>query len=119
VAGLHSLAERSTVPTSVQSDLDRRLPASVEAAAYFVVSEALANIAKHAHATRASVTVRRARDSWLTIQVQDDGVGGADPADGTGLAGLRERVSTLDGEFHLLSPEGGPTVLLVEMPCAS
>ena len=51
--------------------------------------------------------------------MQDDGVGGADPAGGTGLAGLRERVSTLDGEFHLLSPAGGPTVLFVELPCAS
>jgi signal transduction histidine kinase len=116
---LSALAARCPIPVDMSVEVESRPPASVEAAAYFVVSEALANIAKHARATRASVTVRRARDGWLTIQVQDDGVGGADPADGTGLAGLRERVSTLDGEFHLLSPEGGPTVLLVEMPCAS
>ena len=116
---LSALAARCPIPVDVSVAVDRRPPASVEAAAYFVVSEALANIAKHARATRASVTVRRANDSWLTIQVQDDGVGGADPAAGTGLAGLRERVSTLDGEFHLLSPAGGPTVLFVELPCAS
>lgn len=116
---LSALAARCPIPVDVSVDVEPRPPASVEAAAYFVVSEALANIAKHAHAGRASVTVRRARDAWLTIQVQDDGIGGAEPAAGTGLAGLRERVSTLDGEFHLLSPEGGPTVLFVELPCAS
>ena len=76
---LSALAARSPIPVDVSVAVDRRPPASVEAAAYFVVSEALANIAKHARATRASVTVRRANDSWLTIQVQDDGVGGADP----------------------------------------
>lgn len=108
---LSALAARSPVPVNVSVQVAERPPASIEAAAYFVVSEA--------RATRASVTVRRARDSWLTIQVQDDGVGGADPTAGTGLAGLRERVSTVDGEFHLLSPEGGPTVLFVELPCAS
>jgi len=116
---LSALAAQCPVPVDVSVQVPERPPASVEAAAYFVVSEALANIAKHAQATKASVTVRRANDSWLTVQVQDDGVGGADAAGGTGLTGLRERVSTLDGEFHLLSPEGGPTVLFVELPCAS
>jgi signal transduction histidine kinase len=116
---LSALAARCPIPVDVSVSVDRRPPASIEAAAYFVVSEALANIAKHARATGASVTVRRANDSWLTIQVQDDGVGGAAPAGGTGLTGMRERVSTLDGEFHLLSPAGGPTVLFVELPCAS
>jgi signal transduction histidine kinase len=116
---LSALAARCPIPVDVSVEVEPRPPASAESAAYFVVSEALANIAKHARATRASVTVRRARDAWLTIQVQDDGIGGADPAEGTGLAGLRERVSTLDGEFHLLSPEGGPTVVHVELPCAS
>jgi len=90
----------------------------VEAAAYFVVSEALANVTKHAKASRASVTVRRSGDR-LTIQVQDDGVGGATAVEGSGLAGQRDRVGALDGELHLLSPEGGPTVLMVEIPCAS
>jgi signal transduction histidine kinase len=115
---LSALAARSPVPVEVHVSLARRPPASVEAAAYFVVSEALANIAKHAQAARAQLTVRLGPDDRLTIQVQDDGVGGADP-EGSGLAGLRDRVRSLDGELHLLSPQGGPTVLMVELPCAS
>jgi signal transduction histidine kinase len=82
------------------------------------VSEALANLAKHASATRANITVRRSGDR-LTVQVQDDGVGGAAVVEGSGLAGLRDRVGALDGELHLLSPQGGPTVLMVEIPCGS
>jgi signal transduction histidine kinase len=117
-AALSALAARSPIPVEVSVDVAERPPASVEAAAYFVVSEALANVAKHANATRASVTVRRSGDR-LTIQVQDDGAGGAEIVEGSGLAGLRDRVGALDGELHLLSPAGGPTVLMVEIPCAS
>jgi signal transduction histidine kinase len=117
-AALSALAARSPVPIEVHVDVARRPPASLEAAAYFVVSEALANVAKHARASKASVTVRRSGDR-LTVQVQDDGAGGAAIAEGSGLAGLRDRVGALDGELHLLSPEGGPTVLMAEIPCAS
>ncbi|HEX9122405.1 MAG TPA: sensor histidine kinase [Actinomycetota bacterium] len=117
-AALSALAARSTVPVEVHVDVPQRPPASVEAAAYFVVSEALTNVTKHARASKVSVTVRRTGDR-LTAQVQDDGVGGATVADGSGLAGLRDRVRALDGDLHLLSPEGGPTVLMVEIPCAS
>jgi signal transduction histidine kinase len=117
-AALSALAARSAVPVEVRVDVAERPPASVEAAAYFVVSEALANVAKHAKATRANVTVRRSGDG-LTVQVQDDGAGGASLVEGSGLAGLRDRVGALDGELHLLSPEGGPTVLMVEIPCGS
>jgi signal transduction histidine kinase len=117
-AALSALAARSPVPVDVRVDVAVRPPASVEAAAYFVASEALANIAKHAGASKASVTVRRTGDR-LTVQVQDDGVGGASLEPGSGLAGLRDRVGALDGELHLLSPEGGPTVLMAEIPCAS
>ena len=117
-AALSSLAARSTLPVDVRVDVSERPPASVEAAAYFVVGEALTNVTKHASATKATVTVRRTGDR-LTIQVQDDGVGGARVVEGSGLAGLRDRVGALDGELHLLSPEGGPTVLMVEIPCAS
>jgi signal transduction histidine kinase len=117
-AALSALAVRSSVPVDVSVDVAERPPASIEAAAYFVVSEALTNIAKHANATHASVTVRRAGDR-LTINVQDDGMGGAQIVEGSGLAGLRDRVGALDGELHLLSPAGGPTVLMVEIPCAS
>jgi signal transduction histidine kinase len=116
-AALSALAARSTVPVEVHVDVTVRPPASVEAAAYFVVSEALTNVAKHAGASEAVVTVRRSRDR-LTVQVQDDGIGGASLVHGSGLAGLRDRVRALDGELHLLSPEGGPTVLMVEIPCA-
>jgi signal transduction histidine kinase len=116
-AALSALAARSTVPVEVHVDVTVRPPASVEAAAYFVVSEALTNVAKHAGASEAVVTVRRSRDR-LTVQVQDDGIGGASLVDGSGLAGLRDRVRALDGELHLLSPDGGPTVLMVEIPCA-
>ena len=118
-AALSALAARSPVPVDVQVSVVRRPPASVEAAAYFVVSEALANVAKHAKATKASVAVRRAEEGWLTIQIQDDGVGGVTIVEGSGLAGLRDRVGALDGELHLLSPIGGPTVLQVEIPCTS
>ena len=118
-AALSALAARSSVPVEVQVDVAVRPPASVEAAAYFVVSEALANVAKHARATKASVTVRHADDGWLTVHVQDDGIGGATIVEGSGLAGLRDRVGALDGELHLLSPVGGPTVLQVEIPCTS
>jgi signal transduction histidine kinase len=117
-AALSALAARATVPVHVQVEVVERPPASVEAAAYYVVSEALTNVTKHARATKATVTVRRSGDR-LTIQVQDDGVGGASVTDGSGLAGLRDRVGALDGELHLLSPEGGPTVLMVEIPCGS
>jgi signal transduction histidine kinase len=117
-AALSALATRSPVRVDVRVDVVERPPASVEAAAYFVVSEALANIAKHASATRADVTVRRTGDR-LTIKVEDDGAGGATLVEGSGLAGLRDRVGALDGELHLLSPKGGPTVLMVEIPCAS
>ena len=102
----------------MQVDVAERPPASVEAAAYFVVGEALTNIAKHAGATKATVTVRRAGDR-LTIQVQDDGRGGAQMTEGSGLAGLRDRVKALDGDLQVLSPDGGPTVLHAEIPCAS
>jgi signal transduction histidine kinase len=89
----------------------------VEAVAYFVVSEALANIVKHAQASSADVTVERFGGTFLIV-VADDGVGGADLSGGTGLGGLAKRVASVDGEFSLTSPVGGPTVLSVELPCA-
>ena len=117
-AALSSLVARSPIPLEVRVEVSERPPASVEAAAYFVVSEALANVTKHAGASKATVTVRRSGDR-LTVQVQDDGSGGAIVTEGSGLAGLRDRVRALDGELHLLSPQGGPTVLMAEIPCGS
>jgi signal transduction histidine kinase len=82
-----------------------------------VVSEALTNVAKHAHASQAAVLVQRAADR-LHVTISDDGVGGADPARGTGLAGLAKRASSIDGTFEIASPPGGPTVITVDLPCA-
>ena len=94
-----------------------RAPAAVESAAYFVVAEALTNIAKHSGAERASVTLTR--EETLTIEITDDGHGGADESAGTGLAGIRRRVAAFDGTTTVHSPAGGPTLLRVELPCGS
>jgi len=89
----------------------------VESAAYFVVSEALANVAKYARATQARVTIRR-QNGRVTVDVVDDGVGGADAARGSGLRGLADRVAALDGTLSLDSPPGRGTRLHAEIPCA-
>jgi signal transduction histidine kinase len=89
----------------------------VETAAYFVAAEALANVAKHSGATAAAVTATRDGDT-LTLEVCDDGRGGADPARGSGLTGLADRVSVMDGRMFLSSPAGGPTLVRVELPCS-
>jgi signal transduction histidine kinase len=117
-AALSAVVARSPVPVHLTVDVPARPPAAVESAAYFVVSEALTNIARHARATTAHVAIARTRDR-LVVEVRDDGVGGADPIRGTGLAGLRERVVGMGGTIDILSPHGGPTTLLVELPCAS
>lgn len=114
-AALSALAARAPVPVSVSVDLDRRPTPTIEAIAYFCVSEALTNVAKHARAGSARVAVRRV-DGALEITVTDDGVGGADPERGTGLHGLRQRVRSVDGALQLSSPVGGPTVLTVTLP---
>jgi signal transduction histidine kinase len=117
-AALSALAARCPAPVRVQVGVEPRAPQAVEAAAYFIVAEALANVAKHAHATQAWVTARRA-DDVLHLSITDDGVGGADPHGGTGLAGLRDRVQAVDGTFMLTSPPGGVTTITVELPCVS
>jgi signal transduction histidine kinase len=99
-------------------DVAERPPAAVESTAYFVVNEALANVAKHSHATRATVTIVRNGDRMVT-EITDNGVGGADPGRGSGLLGLSDRVAALGGRMHVLSPAGGPTTVIVELPCAS
>jgi signal transduction histidine kinase len=117
-AALSAVIARSPVPVSLDVQVDGRLPAAVESAAYFVVTESLTNVARHAHATRAAVAIARARDR-LVVEVHDDGVGGADAAGGTGLQGLHDRVAALGGTMRIVSPTGGPTTLQVEIPCAS
>lgn len=115
---LSALAAASPVPCRVTVDLPVRSPASVEATAYFAVSEALTNVSKHACATAASVDVRRTGDLLVAV-VSDDGRGGADKATGSGLDGIIRRVQALDGKTVLSSPAGGPTTVRVELPCGS
>ena len=116
-AALSAVAARSPVPVSVHVEVPQRPSRTVEAVAYFVVAEALTNVAKHAEARAAAVRVLQAGDR-LYVTVLDDGRGGADLARGTGLAGLRDRVAAVDGRLALSSPPGGPTELTVELPCA-
>ena len=112
---LEGLAARAPLPVTISAALDGRLPPAVEAAAYFVVMEALTNVAKYASATAAEVTVQQI-DGHVVIGVADDGVGGADPAAGTGLAGLADRVAALGGRLVVESPPGGGTVVRAELP---
>jgi signal transduction histidine kinase len=117
-AALGALAGRSAVPTTVSCETTEPLPESVELAAYFVASEALANVAKYADATHATVRVWRA-GALAGIEIADDGVGGADDARGSGLRGLADRVEALDGRLLVVSPPGHGTVVTAELPCAS
>jgi signal transduction histidine kinase len=117
-AALPALADRSAVPVDLVGTPGGRLPPPVETAAYFVVAEALTNVAKYAGASRAEVSVAR-EDGRAVIVVRDDGVGGADPAAGSGLRGLADRVGALDGRLEVQSPRGGGTLVRAEIPCGS
>ena len=114
-AGLATLAERSPIATRVLAVPDRRLPAEVEATAYFVASEALANAAKHAAARRVTVAAELQGDD-LTVTIRDDGVGGAATTGGTGLRGLRDRVEALGGDLAITSPRGEGTTIRATHP---
>jgi signal transduction histidine kinase len=115
---LAGLAADCSVPCRIDVDVPGRCAASVEATTYFVVAEALTNIAKHSQARHATVTVRR-QGAALSLRVQDDGVGGAEEHEGSGLTGIRRRIEAHDGRLALTSPPGGPTTLQVELPCGS
>jgi signal transduction histidine kinase len=115
-AAVREVADRSPLPVTVQLALPSRLPPPIEAAAYFVVSEALANVAKHAQASSCGVTGRVERDQLL-VTVTDDGIGGAKVGAGTGLTGLVTRLDALGGTLVVDSPPGGPTRLRMECPC--
>ncbi|KAB8165353.1 sensor histidine kinase [Streptomyces sp. 3MP-14] len=114
---LSTLATRAGVPTRLDVGPLGEVPAAVEAVAYFAVTEALANVARHSRATRASVRVTR-EGALLRVEIADDGAGGADAARGSGLDGMRRRAAALDGGMEISSPPGGPTVVTVELPCA-
>jgi signal transduction histidine kinase len=113
------LAGRCRLPVGVEVSVPRRPAPSIEGIAYFVVSESLTNITKHARATRAGVRVTQ-QTGWLVVEVADDGVGGAGAdGSGSGLRGLADRVAAVDGRFTVSSPVGGPTIIRAELPCAS
>lgn len=118
-AALSGIAARSTIPVRLLVDLPHRPPRPVEAAAYFLVSEALTNAAKHSGASTIDVLVEPAGPGELRVVVSDNGRGGADPAFGSGLAGLAGRIRALDGTFAVHSPAGGPTVVSATLPTLS
>jgi signal transduction histidine kinase len=113
---VRALALDSALTVEVSADLPGRAEAPVESAMYFAASELLTNVAKHAHASRAWIDLHYV-DGTLKLTVTDDGHGGADPADGTGLRGVERRIGTFDGLMTVTSPPGGPTVVALEMPC--
>lgn len=117
-AAIDELSSRCPIAIAVEAVPTERLPSRIEAAAYFVVAEALTNVMKHAHATRVVVRVRR-QDGLVTVEVQDDGAGGAIVDGGTGLRGLADRVGAFDGTFTCHSPTGQGTRLYAEIPCPS
>jgi len=117
-AAISALAVRCSMPVEVDVELDGRLPEPAETTAYFVVAEALANVAKHSEASEAQIFVRREHkpQDRLVIEVVDSGKGGAEPESGTGLAGLSDRLAALDGRLFVKSPIGGPTQVHAELP---
>jgi signal transduction histidine kinase len=117
-AAISAIAGRSPVPVTVEVDLPARPPEAVESTAYFVVAEALTNIAKHSAATQARVTIWREGD-LLHLIIWDNGNGGATVAEQSGLAGLVDRVAALDGQLTVQSPPNGGTTVRAQIPCAS
>jgi signal transduction histidine kinase len=116
-AAVGSLAARATLPVEIEMDVDRRLPAPVEAAAYFLVAEALTNVVRYARASRARVDIEVDGDDLL-VSVTDDGVGGVDVAAGSGLRGLQDRLATVDGTMEIHSRPGEGTRLTGRIPVA-
>jgi signal transduction histidine kinase len=118
VGAVQALALAAPLPVEVHAEIDGRLPAPVESAAYFAVAEALTNVIKHARAEHAWIWIRHTGDVLMS-RITDDGVGGADPSAGTGLRGIERRLSAFDGTIAMKSPPGGPTELAMVLPCAS
>jgi signal transduction histidine kinase len=117
-AALSGIAARAPLPVRLRVAVGKRATPAVEAVAYFVISEALTNVVKHAQASAVDVVVERV-DDCLHVTVSDDGRGGADVRAGSGLRGLSQRVSSVDGTLRVDSPAGGPTMIVAELPCGS
>jgi signal transduction histidine kinase len=114
---LEVLAGRAPVPVELEAVPETRMPLAVEAVAYFVVSESLTNIAKYADAEQATVRVLR-ENGYAVVEIEDNGVGGADPSAGSGLRGLADRLASLDGKLEVHSPPGVGTLVRARIPCA-
>ncbi len=118
VGAVQALALAAPMSVQIDADVPGRLPAPVESAAYFAVSEALTNVIKHAHAAHTWIQLEHAHDV-LRMRISDDGRGGADPDSGSGLRGIERRLAAFDGRLMVTSPPGGPTVVSMELPCVS
>jgi signal transduction histidine kinase len=118
VGAVQALALANPMPVEVEADVPERLPAPVESAAYFAVAEVLTNVVKHSGAHRARVSLRHDGEV-LRMTIEDDGRGGADAGTGSGLRGIERRLGAFDGRLDVTSPPGGPTVVTMELPCAS
>jgi signal transduction histidine kinase len=115
-SALASLATSSAIPASVTADIATRPEPAIETIAYFCAAELIANATKHSYANEIKIKIHNERDGVLRLEVSDDGIGGADASRGSGLAGLSQRVSTVDGRLEVSSPGGGPTTVTVELP---
>ncbi len=115
-SALATLATSSAIPASVTADIGPRPAPAIETIAYFCAAELIANATKHSYANQITISIRTERGGLLRLDVSDDGVGGADASRGSGLAGLVQRVSTVDGRLDVSSPAGGPTTVTVELP---
>jgi signal transduction histidine kinase len=115
-SALATLAGSSAIPATVTADIKQRPAPAIETIAYFSAAELIANATKHSYANQIKIDIHTERPGVLRLEVADDGIGGADAARGAGLAGLAQRVSTVDGRLDVSSPPGGPTVVTVELP---
>ena len=115
-SALATLATSSAIPASVTADIGPRPAPAIETIAYFCAAELIANATKHSYANQIKIKIYTERSGVLRLEVSDDGIGGADAARGSGLAGLAQRVSTVDGRINVVSPAGGPTTVTVELP---
>ena len=115
-SALATLATSSAIPASVTADIGPRPAPAIETIAYFCAAELIANATKHSYANQITIKIDTERTGVLRLEVSDDGIGGADAARGSGLAGLAQRVSTVDGRIEVVSPAGGPTTVTVELP---